>query len=112
MDAKEPIIRFSHDYFKIMGIEKEANLLHVFRTHYDKLDKDFIGYDTCYEDEKGNLLYYQLPKAELLCLLFFSKNGELFTTLRRWTPSKEEFYKSMVGKWFKVIIGEEKNNKG
>lgn len=105
----QPEISFSHDYFKIVAVDKSANnLLLVFRTHYDKLDKDFIAYDTCYEDKDGNMCFYELPKTEVLVLLFFSKNGELFTTIRRFTPQKETYYKSLIGKWFKVVIKEEK----
>jgi len=100
-----PKIHFSNEYFKLMGCDRRAILLNVFKTHYNELDKNFIAYDTCYEDEKGNLLYYKLPKTELLCLLFFSRNGELFTTLRRFTPEKERYYESMVGKWFYIEVG-------
>jgi hypothetical protein len=106
---KQPTISFSHEYYKIVAIDRESNnLLHVFRTHYDKLDKDFIAYDTSYEDKNGKMCFYELPKTEVLVLLFFSKNGELFTTIRRFTPEKETYYKSVVGKWFRVIIKEEK----
>jgi hypothetical protein len=112
IDMARPIISFKFEYFKIMGIQKEANLLHVFQVHYDKLDKDFIAYDTCYEGEKGELLYYQLPKTELLCLLFFSRNGELFTTLRKWNPEMERYYKSMTGRWFEVKINAKENSAG
>jgi hypothetical protein len=109
---KQPEIKFSQEYYKIVCIDKEANnLLAVFRTHYDKLDKDFIAYDTAYEDKEGKMCFYQIPKTEVLVLLFFSKNGELFTTIRRFIPSKEEYYKSMVGKWFRVRICEPSSDK-
>lgn len=104
----KPKIQFSHEYFKIMGIDKRAILLNVFRTDHSKLTKEFLQYDTCYEED-GKLLYYQIPKGELLCLLFFSKNGELFTTLRSWTPEKEEYYKRMTGSWFEVVVNENYN---
>jgi hypothetical protein len=100
-----PSIKFSNEYFKIFGIDRSANnLLAIFRTHYNKLERDFLMYDTAYEDDKGNMKYYKLPKTELLVLLFFSKNGELFTTIRRYTPEKETYYKSLIGKWFAVKV--------
>jgi hypothetical protein len=103
----QPEIKFSNDYFKLVAIDKSANnLLLAFRTHYNSLDKDFIAYDTAYEGKDGKMSFYELPKTEVLVLLFFSKNGELFTTVRRYTPEKERYYQSLVGKWFRVIIRE------
>jgi hypothetical protein len=105
MTKKVPEIRFSHDYFKLMGAGEKAILLQMWLVERDRLNKNFVAYDTCYEDKKGNLQYYELPKGQLLCLLFFSNTGELFTTMRPYNMGKEMYYKEKIGKWFKIVVG-------
>ena len=102
-------IKFSHDYllkfpFKDMdGVL--CNLLQVLKVHYNDLSDEFKRYDTYYidgDDEK----YYPLPKTDLLILFLAPSRlyppAYLFTTIRRWTPKKEKFYKSKVGEQFRV----------
>ncbi len=101
----QPEILFNREFYKLICIDRSANiLLHVFRVHHDNLDKDFIAYNTSYEGKNVKILFHKLPQTELLCLIFFSKTGDLFTTLIPYTPQREQHYKKMVGKWFKVNV--------
>jgi len=98
------VIKFSKDYRKLpyRGLSN-ARLLLVLKTHYSELSEGFIKYDTEYLDGSG---YYELPKTALL-LLVFTLNSTfpvIFTTLRRWTPKKEEYYRSKQGELFKIEI--------
>lgn len=103
-------ITFSHWYFKLTGIyvkdqkEKKARLLQILKIHYKDLSKYMIKYDAIYNvnDE------YILPKTELILLLFnaVTYRGGLFTTIRRYTPSKWDYYKNSEGEIFQVVINE------
>jgi len=106
-------IWFSHHYYK-MGDSETAKLLAVFKTHYNELGKDFIEFDTAYNEvthERGETIvceaHYPLPKTDLLVLLFQDSDG-LFTTIRRWTPQKETYYREAIGEQFQIVIEEEK----
>lgn len=106
-----PKIKFSHWYEKLNHIyntnckHKECVLLAIFKTHRKDLHEQFVRYDTEFWDELS-MKHYELPKTDLLVLLFVSNvNGySLFTTTRKWTPQKEQYYKSKVGKLFEVEI--------
>jgi len=102
-------IRFSHCYYK-MGSSETAKLLAVFKTHYNELGKDFIEFDTRYLDQTQPVWtdgHYLLPKTDLLVLLFQDSDG-LFTTIRRWTPQKETYYRGAIGEQFQIVIEEER----
>jgi len=122
-----PEIRFSHRYLKLeRGVVyrkpvKRAILLEVFLAERDELHKDFVEYDTAYwkfykKDSWGiwnEVSYYQLPKGKVIVLLFKATNNGnfLFTTIRRYTPKKYEYYKKMRGKEFEVVIEEKEGVK-
>jgi hypothetical protein len=102
-------IKFSHDYFKFGGLQHataiEHKLLHVFVEDTKNFGKEFINYDTSYFDEKeGSKKFYELPKGKVLVLFFFAGFDDVFTTIRRWTPEKENYYKCKIGQEFKVVI--------
>ena len=104
-----PQIRFSHLYHKLGDGEppEEAQLLQVFTCDRKDLSDEFVGYDTAYYDGKKDMVsYYPLPGGKLLVLVFldFEDNRVLFTTIRRWTPEKEKYYRSQTGKVFDVVI--------
>jgi hypothetical protein len=112
-------IKFSHTYWK-MPLEVDAEtpisdamLLAVFNTTSEEIHEQFRLYDTMYVDEKG-ASYYELPKGKLIILLLKSspitspEEQELWTTIRRWTPEKEKYYRSNIGKLFDVIIEEKR----
>ncbi|PJZ37387.1 hypothetical protein CH354_10020 [Leptospira levettii] len=105
MEIKQEI-RFSHRYFKLKtlgGYVEEAHLLAVIRIDLEDLPKVFKTFDCIHSDGK-----YPLPDFGEYMLLLFQKSGwwSLFPTLRRYTPSKFEYYNGLIGQTFKVIIKE------
>ena len=99
-------IKFSHKYFKMpeaiqLGLCNKAKLLAVINTHRQDLREDFINYDTTTVNHDK----YELPVGRLMVLLLLS--SELWTTVRRWTPEKEKYYRSLIGQDFEVVIENE-----
>ena len=103
-----PKIKFSHTYIKFpKDMDKgRLTLLQVFKVNYMELSKEFIEYDTRYIDEnEDDHQFYKLPKTDLLVLLFFDHfYYTCLTTIRRWTFEKQQYYRSMQGKEFEVVI--------
>jgi hypothetical protein len=107
-------IKFSHIYCK-MPTEADAvtpvakaTLLAVFIVDRKTLSLEFITYDTTYIDG-DHLSNYELPKSgNVIILLLQSKpqdsNSELWTTVRRWTPEKEKYYRSGIGSIFEIVV--------
>lgn len=101
---KSPIIKFSHHYQKFgdMMLPFEARLIQCLKVHFNDLKAWFIEYDTRYKDG----FYYDLPKTDLI-ILFLLEYGafhpKLFTTIRRYTPQKWEYYNSMTSEVFKIV---------
>ena len=96
-------IKFSHNYTKLKLLDNptHAKLIQLFNVAYDELSEDLLKYDTAYPGG-----YYPLPSGgEYLLLIFLSPKG-LFTTIRRYTPEKHEYYKSSVGETFEVIVND------
>jgi len=101
-----PKIKFSHQYMKLAIQTECATLLQVFVTDAEELSKEFRDYDTAYFAE-GGAKYYELPKGKVLVLVFEdSDNNYLFTTIRRWTPEKEQYYKNLQGETLEVEVTE------
>jgi hypothetical protein len=73
--------------------------LAVFLTDKKELGKDFIEYDTAY-GFKGN---YPLPSGKLLVLLLYTY-GHLWTTIRRYIPYKETYYRGLIGQDVEIKI--------
>ena len=100
-------IKFSHKYKKLYDNTTdfeskpatEAKLIAVFSDYLELLHPSFIEYDT-----EG---LYKLPKSgEYLILIFQKYRGDIFTTCRRSTPRKVEYYEKSIGETFKVVIKE------
>lgn len=91
---------------------KEAVLLEVFKVNSKDLHLRFVEYDTIYfDDENNNWAYYKLPKGDVLVLLLKSELNDapdLWTTIRRYTPQKYEYYKKSRGETFKIEILKDK----
>jgi len=97
-------IKFSHEYLKLpKALPFEAHLMQILKVNYNDLSEDFIMYDT----EKVGGGKYELPKTELILLILMTGDSEneptVFTTLRRYTPTKWEYYKTLVGKTLEMI---------
>ena len=95
-------IKFSHPYSKLIKHDNEycnrVKLIEVINIKLEDLSKQFIDYDT-----DGGL--FNLPKKGDYMMLVFSKDicrQNIFTTLRRRTPEKEKYYRSLIGQWLEV----------
>lgn len=102
-------IQFSFRYLKFRHLDNksEVTLVGVFPVNLEDLPEDFLHYDTTYTARNGRFKEYALPKqGKYLLLLFLS--GQVydfpfvFTTLRKWTPEKEGYYKSKIGEKFEI----------
>jgi hypothetical protein len=108
-------IKFSHKYLKLESCYNdkgflenrlEALLLQVIKINKMDLSEVFINYDTIYK-VKHNIEYfenYDLPDGTLILLIFSSPEKGLFTTLRRFTKAKYDYYKGLEGNRFIVEI--------
>lgn len=101
-------IKFSHIYQKLLDSHNDvvdhATLHAVIPVQLEELHASFIDYDT----DSGK---YALPAKGKYLMLVFEKPTEvyvsdrnLFTTIRRFTPTKYDYYKNAVGEIFEVII--------
>jgi hypothetical protein len=106
-------IKFSEEYEKMKDnryndIPIMADLLEVFKMKSEDLNKEFIEYDTIYFNKKENKWnYYKLPTGEVIILLLkthFLDEDMIWTTIRRFTPSKFEYYKKARGETFVIKI--------
>lgn len=97
-------IRFSHKYPKLWK-QDTAELVCVRIVEMGCVGVPLTDYDTTYEDGEG-IGHYPLPDCRLLQLIFVGNYDIPFCTLRRWTGSKEIYYRSKVGAIFNIIIGD------
>lgn len=103
-------IKFSHAYKKLLDdhgkVIPHAKLLFALVTELACFPKCFRDYDT----QDG---LYKLPKTGSYIILTFQKPSSvnlhgpaenLFTTIRRYTPSKAEYYKDAIGENFIIEV--------
>lgn len=74
-------------------------MLQVIKLDLCDITQELRDYDTDFG-------VYPLPKTGAYLMLLFMKpnGGGLFTTLRRETPQKLEYYQSQQGNWFELQI--------
>lgn len=111
-------IKFSHVYDKmpfdgwIPDTKLEATILEIFLAEKKDLNVGFVEYDTSFFErdystsktfmKKNN---YPLPNGKLIILLLQSYNSSglhIWTTVRRWTAEKEQYYRSKRGERFEA----------
>jgi hypothetical protein len=108
-------IKFSHKYAKNVHVGKRTTyLIGVSKCNISALPKEFIHWDTLYVDNR-KICNYKLPEKGIFMVLTLctpasiaNKNlypFQIWTTIRRWTPSKEKYYEKEIGK--QVEIAEE-----
>lgn len=74
--------------------------MQVIRIDLLDLSQEMRDYDTDFGK-------FKLPlKGAYLMLIFQHPAGGLFTTIRRETPEKLEYYQGAVGDFFEVVINE------
>jgi hypothetical protein len=110
-------IKFSHFYLKFgekISDGSEVALVGVQRVFLQNLTKQFLDTDTAYINKDGTISHYELPKSGEYLHLTFRMEGSgkyaiswEFSTLRRLTPQKAEYYSKALGETFKVEITEE-----
>ena len=88
-------IKFSHIYDKFPPGRGPSMLLEVFTVDVKDLSSEFLEYDT--KITGGGR--YPLPKngSHLVLLLYQASTKHLWTTIRRQTPEKEAYYRSLIG---------------
>ena len=98
-------IKFSHMYNKLNGIDcsKPVKLIDCESRGLGSLTDEFLEYDTSYVDD-GVEKNYPLVSGHYLLLFFVDSKGSLFTTIRRETPSKYDYYMGSVGCSFDLIM--------
>ncbi len=92
-------IKFSHDYDKLQGMGRTPTLIQVLKINYTDLSRWMIRYDA---KIYGSDEMYPIPKDDLILLIFQSGTNKIFTTIRRYTPSKFEYYKNLEGSVFEI----------
>lgn len=98
-------IKFTRTYKKLMGVNLDkVLLLNVIVIDLKRLSKPFLDYDT----DNGK---YKFPRKGKCLMLIFEKNTDkneknLFTTLRRYSEEKYNYYHLKIGKYFKIEINE------
>jgi len=95
-----PTIKFSHRYHKMPPAPDPSRLLEVLVANRATLHSAFVEYDTAIIGG-GN---YALPDGKVLVLLLQAEGGELWTTVRRWTPDKEQYYRGLRGTRLAVVV--------
>jgi len=99
-------IKFSHLYEKMPSDISETILLDVLVV--DRISERFKVYDTLIKGKNPfySESYFKLPAGKLLILML--KSGVfLWTTIRRWTPEKETYYKSIIGSYIIIEVNDE-----
>lgn len=122
-------LKFSHEYhkfpFSVNNMDRVV-LLEVLKSKTEDLSDAFIKYDTEIRTPRdaaseyiSPLKYYNLPRGDVLILilqatheiwdgkLFGHQSSGVFTTIRLWTPEKEQYYKSLRGKEVELVIQED-----
>lgn len=98
-------IKFAGRYEKLHG-QTWAQLISVQVLRISGGDRTFeklIDYDTIREDGTR----YRITPGEYILLVFIGSDWIPFTTLRRYTPEKNEYYKRLIGKLMEIEITEE-----
>lgn len=96
-------IKFSFSFPKLFGEDgypiSRARLLEVLEVELSDLSDQFINYDTAHGA-------HILPFKGAYLMLIFQKPGSihLFTTLRRSTPEKLKYYRSLRGETLTVEV--------
>lgn len=99
-------INFSFEYTKLY-YQETALLVAVYKTTKQRLSKLFLSYDTCYHADNA-VKFYDLPETELIFLIFLGDQNIPFTTVRRYTDKKWNYYKSSIGQIFELKRGLDK----
>lgn len=106
-----PKIRFSHKYYKMPtqeAIEKGKHTLIGIQIHEDiyKLPEEFLHYDASFWNGKETE-EYPIPLGKGIVIFIFTcyeSENKVWTSIRRWTPWKEKYYRDLKGKEVEIVI--------
>ena len=94
-------IKFSYPFSKLFynnSLIDCARLMQMVQIDLSDISQELLDYDTDFGK-------YKLPKkGAYLMLLFKHPSGALFTTLRRETPEKLDYYRRSVGFMFDLDV--------
>jgi len=100
-------LKFSHDYMKLPVKWDGTQAILIGMQHIEDMERfkkrlpQLIRMDTMFRGEEG---FYPLTFKEGLILVFFHLNsGTLFTTIRRFTKEKSEYYQREELEIFELI---------
>jgi hypothetical protein len=96
-------IKFSHRYTKMPQDLSNSFLLDVWVKNLEDMSEGFLNYDTQYSGG-----WYPLPKKGKFLVLFIRTGYSIWTTIRRWIPRKEQYYRGLIGQEVKIVIQEDK----
>lgn len=99
-------IFFNGRYKKMPSDISNTTVMAVQVIHKSALSEIFIEKDTKLE----NGSHYDLPDTMLIVLNLASISDRTFkqwTTCRKWTPTKEEYYRGLIGKHVSIVIEEQ-----
>ena len=109
-------IKFSHIYKKMGDLPtypKTAILMECFKADSREFHPRFVEYDTLFYDKDNKLCFYKLPEGEVIILLLKSYVWSedacdtvpfVWTTIRRFTPEKWEYYRKCRWEEFEMKI--------
>jgi len=113
----KPKIKFSHIYPKMPHDIKDTRLKHkivsIIEVDLKDLPDEFKEYDTRFFNlETGKWEHYIFPfEGKCIVILIISSRvfeiyteRILWTTIRRWTPEKAEYYTGLTGKEVEIVI--------
>jgi hypothetical protein len=104
---KTPLLKFCHEYTKLCG-QKSAKLLSVEMLSKSDLSAEMVCIDTEYTESDGSTQHYnKLPNGLVLVLVFVGNKNIPFTTIRRCYDKKLQYYRSLVGQWFDIVVEED-----
>jgi len=92
-------IKFSHKYYKFPSAYQKSQLTQVIVIEESEISQTFRMYDTSFRDGIGKEGMYPLPRGKLILIILVANEGKgwLWTTIRRWTPEKDRYYRGLVG---------------
>ena len=99
-------IKFNERYEKLSGIDNHSMvvLLQVIEIDKRQLSESFIEYDTMYLDDDLMCKNYEIKNSKLLLLIFMAGNGMAFTTLRKYTPTKLDYYRKLENEEMELVV--------
>lgn len=105
-----PFIKF-HKPFCKMRRQTSCRIVFFSIAEAQSLQRDFLEYDALYYEGALKPRYGKIPKEGRVIILFLVGNMNIpFTSVRPWTPEKEDLYKSLVGKTLKIVIRDRYDN--